>query len=60
MVQYEVVAYTTTRQVLTIEADSKEEAKQVAEGIECVSNKWVDDFEYHNFEIKDVQRVPDE
>lgn len=57
MAQYEVVAYRTTRHTMTVEADSPESARNVADGHECVSDKWDEDYEYFDFSIADVREV---
>lgn len=55
---FEVVAYKTTRYVMTVDnASSKEEAKSVAELHECVSDKWSEDWEYFDFSIADVREI---
>lgn len=42
---------------MTVEADSPESARNVADGHECVSDKWDEDYEYFDFSIADVREV---
>jgi len=49
--KYTVVAYKTTRHEMEVDADSHEEAEEIAEGIEYTSDRWVQNYGYVDFSI---------
>ena len=55
--KYTVVAYKTTRYEMEVEAASAEEARNKADTLECISDKWEEDFEYFDFSITDVRKI---